>query len=226
VEVLVSLPADATGADALCMWWLACCRMREYVSLIQDCLHILEDTTTYVPAALAKAAYAPGDLLRRKVRACRAGHCTAQAGTEVNCAAQHVTSRHSTAWHNTAEHRIVLHSTGLHSYSPRSSAVAVQLSTTHSIMLQQEGYTQFTASAAVARAALTIFWSVLCTLYLCTRWSSVPCHRRQLQRRRWFRMSNNQEQALYGSAFFIVNVCPCVAAAAAPHAWAQLHVHG
>lgn len=41
--------------------------MRDYVSLIQECLHILEDTTMYVPAALAKAAYAPGDMLRRKV---------------------------------------------------------------------------------------------------------------------------------------------------------------
>jgi hypothetical protein len=47
---------------------LLACRMRDYVSLIQDCLHILEDTTMYVPAALAKAAYAPGDMLRRKVR--------------------------------------------------------------------------------------------------------------------------------------------------------------
>jgi hypothetical protein len=42
--------------------------MRDYVTLIQDCLHILEDTTMYVPAAVAKAAYAPGDMLRRKVR--------------------------------------------------------------------------------------------------------------------------------------------------------------
>jgi len=37
------------------------------VDLIRESLHILEDNTMYVPAALAKLAYAPGDALRRKV---------------------------------------------------------------------------------------------------------------------------------------------------------------
>jgi hypothetical protein len=62
--------------------------MRDYVSLIQDCLHILEDTTMYVPAAVAKAAYAPGDMLRRKVR-----H---PAGLP-HCAKRRLSS--STVWH-------------------------------------------------------------------------------------------------------------------------------
>lgn len=37
------------------------------VNVIQECLHVLEDNTMYVPAPVAKMAYAPGDALRRKV---------------------------------------------------------------------------------------------------------------------------------------------------------------
>jgi hypothetical protein len=39
------------------------------VEVIQDCLHETEDSTLYVPAAIAKLAYAPGDAIRKKVRA-------------------------------------------------------------------------------------------------------------------------------------------------------------
>lgn len=47
------------------------------VDLIQDCLHETEDSTLYVPAALAKMAYAPVEAIRRKVRAilCVWGDC-------------------------------------------------------------------------------------------------------------------------------------------------------
>jgi hypothetical protein len=38
------------------------------VDLIQECLHETEDPTLYVPSAIAKLAYAPGDAIRRKVR--------------------------------------------------------------------------------------------------------------------------------------------------------------
>uniref|UniRef100_A0A383VU92 NAD-dependent epimerase/dehydratase domain-containing protein n=1 Tax=Tetradesmus obliquus TaxID=3088 RepID=A0A383VU92_TETOB len=57
---------EAKGKD-YCLGGPETITMRDYVSLIQECLHILEDTTMYVPAALAKAAYAPGDMLRRKL---------------------------------------------------------------------------------------------------------------------------------------------------------------
>lgn len=42
-------------------------RLKDMVKVIQECLHVLEDNTVFVPAAVAKMAYAPGDALRRKV---------------------------------------------------------------------------------------------------------------------------------------------------------------
>lgn len=39
----------------------------DMVKVIQECLHVLEDNTMYVPAALAKLAYTPGDFLRTKI---------------------------------------------------------------------------------------------------------------------------------------------------------------
>jgi hypothetical protein len=48
---------------------LVCCHsLRQMVDLIHDCLHETEDNTLYVPAAIAKMAYAPGDAIRKKVR--------------------------------------------------------------------------------------------------------------------------------------------------------------
>jgi hypothetical protein len=48
---------------------LSCARsLRQMVDLIQECLHETEDSTLYVPAALAKMAYGPVEAIRRKVR--------------------------------------------------------------------------------------------------------------------------------------------------------------
>jgi hypothetical protein len=41
--------------------------LRQMVDLIHDCLHETEDNTLYVPAAIAKMAYGPGDAIRKKV---------------------------------------------------------------------------------------------------------------------------------------------------------------
>jgi hypothetical protein len=55
--------------------FLLCNSIRDLVELIRDSLHVLEDNTMYVPAALAKLAYAPGDALRRKVGGHSCKHC-------------------------------------------------------------------------------------------------------------------------------------------------------
>lgn len=41
--------------------------LRQMVDLIQECLHETEDSTIYVPAALAKMAYGPVEAIRRKL---------------------------------------------------------------------------------------------------------------------------------------------------------------
>lgn len=51
-----------------CVCLVASCSLRQMVDLIQECLHETEDSTLYVPAAIAKMAYAPGDAIRKKVR--------------------------------------------------------------------------------------------------------------------------------------------------------------
>lgn len=58
--------ADSPGKD----YYLAgpeTVSLRDMVELIHECLHETDDNTLYVPSAIAKMAYAPGDAIRAKL---------------------------------------------------------------------------------------------------------------------------------------------------------------